>query len=142
MAYPYDGYPPGYMPGYYGAQPMQDNLARLRTNQQPMPPEPPKNSIIWVQGEAGAKSYMVAPGASVLLMDSEHSTFYLKTADASGMPSMRVFDYTERTTQMHPQQNVQTADFVTRKEFDALAQRLEALAAAKTEVENHAESAV
>ena len=56
-------------------------------------------SIIWVQGEEGAKAYMVAAGNSVLLMDSENSAFYIKSTDASGMPlPLRVFDYKERTT--------------------------------------------
>ena len=60
----------------------------------------PKNdtsSIIWVQGEAGAKAYPVQPGCSVVLMDSENPYFYIKMADASGMPlPLRVFEYSER----------------------------------------------
>ncbi len=55
------------------------------------------NSIIWVQGEAGAKSYLVAPNNTVQLWDSESQTIYLKSADASGMPSMRILDYTIRS---------------------------------------------
>jgi len=58
------------------------------------------NGIIWVQGEAGAKSWAVAPGKSVMLMDSENSVFYIKTTDNSGVPlPLRIFDYTERTQQ-------------------------------------------
>lgn len=145
MAYTYGGYPPGYMPGYYapGAA-MPDQLAQLRAAQQ-MPPQMPaqqpvtpqmppaqqpgQSPIIWVQGEAGAKSYMVAPGSSVMLMDSERSTFYIKTADASGMPSMRVFDYAERTAQPQQAQNAQQpmAEYVTRGEFEALAARIDGL---------------
>lgn len=56
----------------------------------------PNNSIIWVQGEAGAKSYLVAPNNTVQLWDSESKTIYLKSADASGMPSMKILDYTIR----------------------------------------------
>lgn len=56
-----------------------------------------QGGIVWVQGEAGAKSYMVGAGNSVLLMDSEKSTFYIKSTDASGMPlPLRIFDYSER----------------------------------------------
>lgn len=29
----------------------------------------PQNGINWVQGEAGAKSYNIAPGQSVMLID-------------------------------------------------------------------------
>ena len=55
--------------------------------------------IIWVQGEAGAKSYLVAPNTTVQLWDSEEQVIYLKSADASGMPAMKVLDYTIRDTQ-------------------------------------------
>ncbi len=137
MAYPYNPYPQGYIPGYYSA-PMQDQLAQLRAAQQmpqaPMTQTMPQaggqgggNGIIWVQGEAGAKSYMVAPGNAVMLLDSESSTFYLKTVDASGMPSMRIFDYTERSAQ--PVQAQTKMEYVTRSEFEALAARLDAMAA-------------
>ena len=82
------------MPTYYG-QPMPDNLTQLRQGvgyQSPMMQQPTAQtaqatpSIIWVQGEEGAKAYMVAAGNSVLLMDSENSAFYIKSTDASGMP--------------------------------------------------------
>lgn len=59
-------------------------------------PQPQNSSIIWVQGEAGAKSYLVAPNNTVQLWDSEAQTIYLKSADASGMPSIKVLDYTIR----------------------------------------------
>jgi hypothetical protein len=61
--------------------------------QTPQPQANPSNGIIWVQGEAGAKSYLVAPNTTVQLWDSEKQVIYLKSADASGMPSMKVLDY-------------------------------------------------
>ena len=93
------------------------------------------NGIIWVQGEAGAKSWAVAPGKSVMLMDSENSVFYIKTTDNSGVPlPLRIFDYTERTQQdTAPAEAVQVTNsqyvtkdelkeilsgFVTRKEIE------------------------
>ena len=129
--------PYGYQPGYYG-QAMPDQLAQLRQNayQQPMmgqatQPTQGTPSIIWVQGEEGAKAYMVAAGNSVLLMDSENSAFYIKSTDASGMPlPLRVFDYKERTTAAKtPPQTAQQSgvEFVTRAEFNALAARCAAL---------------
>lgn len=65
-------------------------------NQQITQPQANNSSIIWVQGEAGAKSYLVAPNTTVQLWDSEQQTIYLKSADASGMPSIKVLDYTIR----------------------------------------------
>lgn len=102
---PYNGYfNMGYQyPGY--TQPQQ-------TQQQ-------SSGIIWVQGEAGAKSYLVAPNTTVQLWDSEAQVIYLKSADASGMPSMKIIDYTIRdVNQNHiPQSNQQS--YVTTAEFDA-----------------------
>lgn len=124
MAYPYFGYQNPYYPA-----PVPDNLAQLR---QPAQQTAPQSGVIWVQGEEAAKAYMVAAGNSVLLMDSEASTFYLKSTDQSGMPQpLRVFDYTERTQKQAPA-SPQTQEYVTRQEFDALAAKLEALTAKPT----------
>lgn len=57
------------------------------------------NGILWVQGEAQARGWLMAPNSTVLLMDSEAEKFYIKTTDGAGMPSLRVFDYTEVTPQ-------------------------------------------
>lgn len=62
-------------------------------------PQPPSNNIIWVSGETGAKSYLVAPNTTVQLWDSESQIIYLKSADASGMPTMKILDYTIRDNQ-------------------------------------------
>ena len=97
------------------------------------------NGILWVQGEAGAKSWAVAPGKSVMLMDSESNTFYIKSSDASGMPMpLRIFDYNERTVQQTQPQVVQhneidTSQFVTREEFN---KKLDELFAKHGEVKN------
>ena len=70
--------------------------------QQPIPTPQPQinqnqnNPIIWVSGEAGAKAYLVAPNTTVQLWDSESNCVYLKSADATGMPSMKILDYTIR----------------------------------------------
>lgn len=90
-------------PNYYqqGYQSMNQPQA-MQAPQYQMPqaaPQQTSSGIVWVQGEAGAKSYLVAPGQSVLLMDSEVSAFYIKSSDPSGMPlPLRIFDYTERNT--------------------------------------------
>lgn len=84
----------------------------------------PSSGIVWVQGEAGAKSYLVGAGQSVLLMDSEGSCFYIKSTDQSGMPlPLRVFDYKERG-QSSAQSPVISNDYVTREEFDAFKKSL------------------
>lgn len=74
----------------------------------------PSNGLIWVQGETGAKSYIVAPNATVLLMDSEQQRFYIKSADSSGMPlPLRVFEYKEITEQADDK-------YITREEVEKM----------------------
>lgn len=108
-------YPPYYQPNYQQpyAPPMMDQLAQLRA-QQPAP-----NPMIWVQGEAAAKSYLVAAGNTVPLWDSENMCIYVKSVDASGVPSMRILDYTERAKAAPTQ--TPTPEYVTRAEFEAFA---------------------
>ena len=77
------------------------------------------NGILWVQGETGAKSYLVAPGQSVLLKDSEQSSFYIKSSDNSGMPQpLRIFDYVERKTETAAKVPDKAEEYVTRSEFE------------------------
>lgn len=118
MNYPYYGNP--YMP------PMQDNLAQLRQQQmQAIPPIPqnplPQSGVQWVSGEQEARSWMVAPNAAVALWDSTAPTVYLKQADASGKPTLKVYDLVERLASAPDTQKAPAAKYVTRKEFDALA---------------------
>lgn len=79
------------------------------------------NGLIWVQGEAGRKSYHVAPGQTVTLWDTENPVIYLKSADMSGMPSTKILDYTVRedTTQQKAP-IAQNTDFATKEDIKAL----------------------
>lgn len=84
------------------------------TYQNPYMPQyqPQQSGLIWVQGEAGAKSHPVGAGQSVLLMDSECNRFYIKSADSSGMPlPLRVFDYTERKEAVRATESASDAPF-------------------------------
>lgn len=77
--------------------------------------------INWVQGEAGAKSYYVPSGQTMMLMDSESDVFYIKMVDANGVPlPLRIFDYKERkNTVAQPQNsNIDMSMFITREEFN------------------------
>ncbi len=104
MAYPY------YPNNYYPQVPQQQN-----------------NSIIWVNGETGAKAYMVAPNQTVQLWDSEAQVIYLKSADASGMPSIKILDYTIReNTPQKPNISPQS-DFATKDDVDFLKREINAL---------------
>ena len=95
----------------------------LQPAQMPVAPVQCQQGINWVQGIAGAKAFMVAPGQTAFLMDSEGQTFYMKSADQSGMPTLRVFDFQERLQQ--PQGAPQNAGM-----YEDLVKRVAALEAA------------
>jgi len=126
------GYQPvqNYYPQYAYAQQNQQPQSAQPAPQAPQNSQPMNSNIIWVSGEAGAKAYLVAPNTTVQLWDSERQTIYLKSADASGMPSIKTLDYTIREM---PQNNVVlTSDgvsstFATKDEVNILAERIAAL---------------
>lgn len=108
----YNPFPVGYQP-YYQAnyQPVQNM------------PQNQNTGIIWVSGEAGARGYPVAPNTTIQLWDSEAQIVYLKSADASGMPSIKVLDYTIRDnpTQgnaLQKQPQIDLSGYVTKEEFE------------------------
>jgi hypothetical protein len=113
----YGNYAPFYRGGFFNPMqtptmpPMADNQNQFAQpyqppiQQAPQPITPPtsptqtpqmSNDMIWVQGLAGAKAYLVAPNTTVTLWDSESETIYLKSCDSNGMPSMKILDIKER----------------------------------------------
>lgn len=117
----------------YGYQPVpsyQNPMQRLHNMeaqqiQQMQVQQNQSGGITWVQGAEGAKSYMLPSNTSAILMDSEKSRFYIKTTDASGMPSMRTFEFQEVVSEA-PQVSAQsTRDFVSRDEFNSLKSEIE-----------------
>lgn len=78
------------------------------------------SGINWVQGVEGAKAYPVAPNANVMLMDSSANTFYIKSADATGRPTISLYDYEERKMVNDTTTQNKTADFVTKEELYAI----------------------
>ena len=120
--------PYGYQNPYY-PQAMPDNLMQMRQQQmmQPQMPQPvPQNpvaqgSVQWVSGEQEARGYLIAPNSAVALWDSTAPTVYLKQADASGKPTLKIYDLVERAETPRTAPQEKGVEFVTRKEFDALA---------------------
>lgn len=114
MAYN-SGFPMNYQPMY---QPMAYPQQNTVPNQQ-------QGNLIWVQGEAGAKSYLISPNTTMPLWDSESQTIYLKSADASGMPTMKILDYTIREQNNQPTSALmQSSDYVTHDELSDFEKRI------------------
>ena len=128
---PYNSYYPAtYQPIYQPPAYPPAGQQQPQTQQQTQPQT--TNRWDWVQGETGAKSYLVAPNTTVLLLDSESQRFYLKSADASGMPMpLRTFSYTE-TTQAAAGATIATeahteTQYATKADVEALTRRIDAL---------------
>lgn len=92
MAYN-SGFPVGYQPYYPQYQYQNPQVP----TQMPMSQPRQIGGRVWVSGEGGAKAFILSPNESAELWDSEQQTIYLKSADASGIPSMKILDYTIRS---------------------------------------------
>ncbi len=150
MAYPY--YAPYARPmGYYNpsmpnvdnqnmqngqpfGQPIQQPQIQQPIQQMPMaqPTPIPSNDMLWVLSEVEATSFPVAPNNSVTLWDKNKDTVYIKSVNMQGVPSMRILDYTERTSEnahKTPEKHVCQCgkDFVRKDDFEALQSEFEAL---------------
>lgn len=129
--YPYYGYQP-YQPYQ---PPMADQLMQLRQNQyQPNMQQVPQQqspSIVWVQNEMEAANYLVAPNSAVTLWDSNAPVVYLKQADASGKPSMKIYDLVERTQRPVQAAQAPALEYAPLSRLEALEARMNELAAVK-----------
>lgn len=123
--YPYDNNPYSYNQ-YPTYQPYQIPTTGMSTSRSISQNQngAQNNTFQWVQGQAGAEAYLVAPGASVILMDSNAPVIYFKSADNSGryLP-MKTYDLVERVPQVqgpNPVDAIDTTSFVKRDEITAL----------------------
>ena len=140
-----------YMPNYNpymmqnnGAMPDMLNSAKMQyqqpiSQQQMQIPQMnvqiPKTSepVIWVLNENEAVSYPVAPNNSVVLWDKSNPTIYVKSANAQGVPSIRILDFVERseTAQKSPTTHVCKCkeDYIDKKQFAELEAKFNELSA-------------
>ena len=71
----------------------------------------PTQNIQYVNGKQSADSYPMNPNSSVILMDSNMSRFYVKQTDASGMSTVKSYDFTEVEEE-------KPTEYVTKSEFE------------------------
>jgi hypothetical protein len=132
----YGNYAPFYRGGYFNPiqTPTMPNMAENQNQfaqpyQVPMQTPPmathtSNNDMIFVLGQNEAESYPVAPNATVTMWDKNQKTFYIKTANAQGIPSMQIYDFTERieTSPKTPaEHDCQCGDkFATKEQLSAL----------------------
>lgn len=144
----YGNYAPFYRGGYFN--PMQTpTMPQMAENQgqftqpfqqpiqQPMPT--PNNDMIFVLGQNEAESYPVAPNATVTMWDKNQKTFYIKTANAQGIPSMQIYDFVERA-QNAPETYAEHAcncgnKFILKEDFKATEAKIQEVACRLSDLE-------
>ncbi len=89
--YPYvtSGYPPLQSQTYY--QQPQTSVQNTQIS-----PIANQSSLIWVNDEQEASMYPIAQNCAVALWERSGKTIYLKYADATGKPTMVIYDLVER----------------------------------------------
>lgn len=111
--------------GYGTIGPMMPQQGYTPSQQLPM-----SSNVIPVDGEVGAKAYMVPNGSTgpIALWDTNDNVIYLRTFNAAGMPNpLKKLRYTEEEPdQMLPNSQsgstpqVDTSKFVTKEDFESL----------------------
>lgn len=120
------GYPNnGAMPDMLNQQKMAYQPQQMQMLQQPIPTPAQTNDFLWVLSRNEAESYPVAPNSTVTLWDKGEPVIYIKSANAQGVPSIRILDFTERTTENAPKTPVEHAchcgdKFATKEQLTAL----------------------
>lgn len=88
--------------------------------------QPMQDERIWVQNEASAEAYLVAPNGFVRLWDSNKNRFYEKRADASGrMMPLEAYEYSRIS--LTERRNDDEGINHYQEQIDAILGRIEAL---------------
>ena len=79
--------------------------------QTPYIPQQQTQNIQYVNGKQSAESYQMPVNSSVILMDSNMSRFYMKQTDASGVATIKAYDFKEA-------EEDKPIEYVTKQEFE------------------------
>lgn len=74
-------------------------------------PQVQTQNIQYVNDIKSAESYQLAPNSSVILMDSNLPRFYMKQTDASGVATIKSYDFKETEAE-------KPTEYVTKAEFE------------------------
>ena len=91
----------------YSIYPSVPNVFPTQSNAFPTQP----TQIQYVNGKQSAETYPMGANSSVILMDSTLPRFYTKHTDASGIATVKVFDFKEAAED-------KPVEYVTKQEFE------------------------
>ena len=133
----YNYFPATYQPYYYPQnyqQPVQQPIQQpIQPIQQPV--QQNQSSLVWFNGsEKEAFDYPVAPNNAVTLWSTTAPVVYKKVADASGKPTLTIYDLVERTQSLAAgveNQECKCIEYAPKSDVDTL---LRDFAAIKSEI--------
>lgn len=108
--------PYGYPANPYGFPPMQQTAM-----QPPAAPQTNTNKL-FVSGIDEVRNKPLPPNSEYIFLDNDRSILYQKTVDGKGQFEVKAFDIAPHRDETEPSE-----ERVTRKEWDALIARIEAL---------------
>ena len=71
----------------------------------------PQQNIQYVNDKKSAETYQMAANSSVILMDAKLPRFYMKQTDASGVATIKAYDFKEAAED-------KPEEYVTKSEFE------------------------
>ena len=96
----------------FGNYPYQPTLQSQFANQFESPyRQQSKMDIQMVNGPESASAYQMPPNSRQILMDKNIARFYLVETDATGMKSMKAYDFMEAKEESQP-------EYLTKREFE------------------------
>lgn len=106
-----------YYPTYNGPYTVPQTVAPIQNQPQV------QNTFAWIQGEEAARNYPVAPGNTIVLIESDKPIMYMKSADLSGRPQpiqIRYLVSEEDYRKIQNGSNLQANDdtYVTKEYFE------------------------
>lgn len=78
-----------------------------------------------VQGEQGAKAFMLPPNSSALLMDQTDAIVWAKVTDGAGYATLKAFRITP--IEIEEPKKEESSNYVTNKDFNELKDKVEKL---------------
>ena len=116
--YPFNNpYQPQYVNPY-----LQQQQQMVQPQQAPQMLQTSQPSICWVSGDREAAAYPVAPNNAVALWSQSEPVVYLKQADATGKPAMKIYDLVERMQTAQPAG--EEKPFATKEDLDHLREEI------------------
>lgn len=97
--------------------------------------------LTFVNGEVGAKAFIMQPNSTIYMQDSDSDKLFIKKSDAQGKSTMRKFKLVEIDDNdqiiVNKAQKDMSSNFISKEQFEALKQEFEAkLSELNTRFEN------